>query len=237
MKQFIFKVCLIICLTMSTLYTAQAQMNNITVFGSAFPNFNKNYQSQAYQFGKILGQQNKTLVYGGSVYGLTGSIYNGATEANARIVNISTVDLFNLQCPVEHACRQNDTILKNSLDETKQYLFETGDAIVILPGGWTTLDEFANYVMSVQAGIQKKKPVIFLNLNHYWDNFRYQLDEMKRQNEIDDDDTDYISFIDKPRNVLSEAIKIQKQIEKNITNPKKQKITLPTKKGTLTIHY
>ena len=225
------------CSTLLLSASAQAEIANITVFGSTSPHFSKNYHSPAYQFGKILGQQKKTLIYNGSVYGLLGDVYKGATDGKTEIINISMPDIYNEQCPENHPCRENNTLLMDTVQECQSQLYENADMIVILPGGLETLDAFTGYIIAVGNGKQEKKPVVFLNINHYWDNLRYQLDEMKRQNELGDEDTDFISFTDKPRNVLSEASKLQKQIEKNKSLATQKKITLPTQKGTLTIHY
>ena len=227
----------LVCSALILSSNAHAEMANITVFGSSSPHFSKNYHSPAYQFGKILGQQKKTLIYNGSIYGLMGDVYQGATDAKTEIITISMPEVYDEQCPQNHPCRQNNTLLADTVQECQRRLYENADMIVILPGGIETLDEVTGYIIAVGTGEQEKKPVVFLNINHYWDNLRYQLDEMKRQKELGDEDTDFISFTDKPRNVLSEATKLQKQIEKNESATPKKKITLPTEKGTLTIHY
>ncbi len=225
------------CSTLLLSASVHAEIANITVFGSISPHFSKNYHSPAYQFGKILGQQKKTLIYNGSIYGLLGDVYKGATDGKTEIINISMPDIYNEQCPENHPCRENNALLVDTVQECQSQLYENADMIVVLPGGVETLDAFTGYIIAVGNGEQEKKPVVFLNINHYWDNLRYQLDEMKRQNELGDEDTDFISFTDKPRNVFSEASKLKKQIEKNKSLATQKKITLPTQKGTLTIHY
>ena len=223
MKRLFLYMVSVFCLTSSLTINGQAKTDKIAVFGSTSSNISKNQLATAYQFGQMLGQQQKTLIHNGSIYGLSGAVYKGATESKARVMNISIPDIFNLQCPVHHECRKNETVLKETLSESQNYASETADIIVILPGGWETLKAFSDYAVAVQMGTQKKKPVLFLNINHYWDNLRYQLDEMKRQKEMSEAETDYIAFIDKPRNMLSEATKLQKQIEKNATAPRKKK--------------
>ena len=52
----------LVCSALILSSNAHAEMANITVFGSSSPHFSKNYHSPAYQFGKILGQQKKTLI-------------------------------------------------------------------------------------------------------------------------------------------------------------------------------
>lgn len=215
---------------------AFAQLNNITVFATPLT-ISNNYETAAYQFGKLLGQQKRTLIYGADATGIMGAVLKGARESKATIVNVSTSAEDQLKCPPNESCLQQQVELKETPALQQQSLFETGDALVILPGGWDMMYAFATYAVQVENGEYKKKPVIFLNINHYWDNLRYQLDEMKRQKMITEDQTDYIAFVDKPRDVFKEMTRLKQKMEKNIARGITDKIILPTDKGTVTIHY
>lgn len=57
----------------------------------------------------------------------------------------------------------------------------------------------------------KIKPIIFLNINHYWDNLRYLIDEMRRQNILSKAETLFIGFAGKPKDVLPLAQKMMNQ--------------------------
>lgn len=57
----------------------------------------------------------------------------------------------------------------------------------------------------------KAKPIIFLNINHYWDNLRYLIDEMKRQKVLSDAESNFIGFAEKPGDVLPMAQKIMQR--------------------------
>ena len=50
----------------------------------------------------------------------------------------------------------------------KRRMLELSDAFVILPGGIGTLDEFFEVIVEKQLG-QLPKPIVILNLNHFYD--------------------------------------------------------------------
>jgi len=62
----------------------------------------------------------------------------------------------------------NETILVESMHERKKLMTDNADAIVVLPGGFGTLDELFEGVTWSQLNIHQK-PVVLLNLNGYYD--------------------------------------------------------------------
>ncbi len=197
-----------------------AQINTVSVFGTTSHHFSKNFTNNAYQFGKLLSQKNKVVFYEGGTTGLINEIIRGVNENKGQSIIIATQNTYENNCPINHLCRQTEWVSTETLTDQKKEMYKMGDAIIILPGDWSALSDFAAYAGLVEQGLLEKKPVIFLNLNHYWDNLRYQTEEMTRQKVLSKDNTMYISFIDKPRDVLSEADKIQKQIQKNANTEK-----------------
>ena len=55
-----------------------------------------------------------------------------------------------------------------SLHERKAMMYDTADAFIIFPGGLGTLDETMEIITWRQLGLHQK-PIIIVNLNHYWD--------------------------------------------------------------------
>lgn len=211
----IFASFLMLCLLMAK--TGMAQMENVAVFGSPMSDISDNFKKAAYQFGTILGKEKKTLVYDGSINGLPASVLKGVVKEKARVIGVTTQPISDETCPLNHECRQGISVLTSTSNEQKLKMFETADVIVIMAGSWETLSVFADFTSLVEQKEQPKKPVIFLNTNHYWDDFQYQTDEMKRQHILTEKQSNYIAFVEKPRDVLPAALKIQKTINKEKT--------------------
>lgn len=63
-------------------------MNRITVFcGSSFGN-KKEYETQAFQLGQIMSENNIDLVYGGAKVGLMGAVADGVLNKNGKVIGV-----------------------------------------------------------------------------------------------------------------------------------------------------
>lgn len=195
--------------------TVFAEIKSVSVFGSITDDMNQNYKKQAYQLGQVLVQKKKDLFYEGSGTGLSGSVFQGAFDQKGNITVISTPVLFQKQCPTSYDCQKSNFIPVSNIYEQKKLLFKSGDILVLIPGGFETLDAFAMFNSLTLAGEEQKKPIIFLNTNHFWDRFHEQLFEMRKQGVISKDIFDFIVFVDRVKDVLPAAEKIQRLIEQN----------------------
>ena len=54
------------------------------------------------------------------------------------------------------------------MHERKKVMFMNCDAVVVLPGGAGTLDEFFEVLTWAQLGLHSK-PIILLNIDGFWD--------------------------------------------------------------------
>jgi predicted Rossmann-fold nucleotide-binding protein len=72
--------------------------------------------------------------------------------------------------------QNNETILVESMHERKKMMTDNADAIIVLPGGYGTLDELFEAVTWSQLNIHTK-PVILLNLNGYYNHLLTFIDQ------------------------------------------------------------
>jgi uncharacterized protein (TIGR00730 family) len=59
-------------------------------------------------------------------------------------------------------------VVTENMHERKKVMFMNSDAIVVLPGGAGTLDEFFEVLTWRQIGLHDK-PILLLNIAGYWD--------------------------------------------------------------------
>ena len=62
----------------------------------------------------------------------------------------------------------NNFIVTQNMHERKKVMFMNSDAIIILPGGAGTLDEFFEVLTWAQLKLHNK-PIIILNVSGFWD--------------------------------------------------------------------
>jgi uncharacterized protein (TIGR00730 family) len=115
--------------------------------------------------GTLLAQRTIQLVYGGGDSGLMGAVANAVLTGGGYVTGVFPRSLKNLES--EHT-RLSETILVESMHERKRIMFERCDAIVVLPGGFGTMDEMFEIITWKQLRFHDK-PIVILNHQGYWD--------------------------------------------------------------------
>lgn len=152
-------------------------MDKIGVFCAASNKLESQYYELAEELGRWLGQNGKTLVYGGANSGLMESIARGVKAMGGKVVGV-VPDI------LEKKCRKSDfidvTIPCGDLNERKAILVEQSDILVALPGGIGTLDEIFTVMAAHSIGYHAKRVVLF-DLNGFWDGLYEVLQELDRK--------------------------------------------------------
>ena len=74
--------------------------------------------------------------------------------------------------------RVQERIVTRDMHERKRMMFERADAFVALPGGVGTLEELVEQLTWAQLG-RHKKPILILNIAHFWDPLCALLEHME----------------------------------------------------------
>lgn len=139
-------------------------MNKITVFcGSSFGN-EKDFEIQAYKLGEILAIRNIELVYGGAKVGLMGTVADGVLSKKGKVTGVLPNFLSNKEIAHDNL---TELIIVESMHERKTKMNELSDAVIALPGGFGTLEEFFEMLTWAQLGLHKK-PIGILNTNGFY---------------------------------------------------------------------
>lgn len=140
-------------------------MKNITVFcGSSFGT-DTIYEEQAFLLGQTLAKQNIQLIYGGSETGLMGTIANGVLSENGKVTGV--LPYFLQAKEIAHKSL-TELILVETMHERKTKMNELCDGVIVLPGGYGTLEEFFEMITWAQLGLHKK-PIGILNIDGFYD--------------------------------------------------------------------
>ena len=124
------------------------------------------YRQAARDLGQVLAGAGLRLVYGGGGVGLMGETARAVHEAGGQVLGIMPKFLQNREIVLDDI----DTRIVDNMHERKMMMFEESDAFVVVPGGIGTLEE-AIELMSWRRLDLHKKPIIFLNINNYWEPF------------------------------------------------------------------
>jgi uncharacterized protein (TIGR00730 family) len=140
-------------------------MKSITVFcGSSFGSDEK-YKEQATLLGQTLAQQNIQLIYGGANVGLMGAVADGILNEGGKAIGV--LPHFLQSKEIAHT-QLTELILVESMHERKTKMNDLCDAVIVLPGGYGTLEEFFEMITWAQLGLHKK-PIAVLNIDGFYD--------------------------------------------------------------------
>ena len=140
-------------------------IKNICVFASSSQNLDSSYYNTAQQLGKLIGQNNMNIVYGGSRLGMMYACAEAVKVNGGKIIGIMPEKIYNYGVGNPEDC--NEFYLTSGMRERKAKMDELSDAIIALPGGFGTLEELAEMIVQKQLGYNSK-PIILLNTNNFY---------------------------------------------------------------------
>jgi uncharacterized protein (TIGR00730 family) len=130
------------------------------------------YQTEAIALGEALAAANIGLVYGGTSIGLMGAVANAVLRGGGEVIGVLPQVLAGRE--IAHTGLTTlETVA--TMHERKARMTELADAILVLPGGFGTLDELMESVTWAQLGLHSK-PCVLINTAGYWNGLLAFLD-------------------------------------------------------------
>jgi hypothetical protein len=137
---------------------------SICVFCGSRPGVRPIHVEAARAVGLLIAREGWRLVYGAGEVGLMGEVARAAQGAGARTLGVIPMHLI----AREQGRRDlHTTVVTEDMHERKKVMFMNSDAIVVLPGGMGTLDEFFEVQTWKQIGLHDK-PIFLLDTEGYW---------------------------------------------------------------------
>ena len=139
-------------------------MKSICVFAGSAQGSKDFYSRSARDLGLEIATREYSMVYGGGSKGLMGVVADAVLEGGSSVTGIITEKLHDVE--VGH---ENLTSLEivSSMHERKSRMAELSDAIISLPGGVGTWEEFFEALAWNQLGIYSK-PIVLYNVDNYY---------------------------------------------------------------------
>ncbi len=137
---------------------------SVCVFCGARAGTQPKYTEAATEMGHMLAQESWRLVYGAGDVGLMGTVARAAQEKGGETFGVIPVHLVNLEIGKTDLTH---LVITETMHERKKVMFMNCDAIVVLPGGAGSLDEFFEVLTWRQIGLHEK-PIFLLSTDGYW---------------------------------------------------------------------
>lgn len=138
---------------------------NICVFCGSSTGEREAYAAGAKRLGELMVERGIGLVFGGGCIGLMGIMADTVLAHGGEAIGVIPDGL--MQREIGHRGLTKLHVVE-TMHQRKALMADLADAFITLPGGYGTLEEFAEIVTWSQLGIQIK-PCALLNIEGYWD--------------------------------------------------------------------
>ncbi|MDQ2089194.1 LOG family protein [Marimonas arenosa] len=172
-----------------------APQPSVCVYCGSRPGQKPAYMSAARDFGTALAREGWRLVYGAGDVGLMGAVARAAQNAGGDTFGVIPVHLMQLEVGKRDLTR---FVVTENMHERKKVMFMNSDAIVVLPGGAGSLDEFFEVLTWAQLGLHAK-PIVLLNTDAYWDPLAGLLDHVIGEGFADASLKGFLHLVPTPR--------------------------------------
>jgi uncharacterized protein (TIGR00730 family) len=175
-------------------------VKSIAVFCGSKAGNNPLYAQHAIELGEWMAQQNITLIYGGGSVGMMGIIADTVMKAEGKVIGVMPEVLLNWE--QEH---QGITTMHvvSDMHIRKKKMYDLSDAVIILPGGYGTLDELFEVITWNNLKIHEKK-VFILNSAGFYNPLIAHIEHMQQEGFLYADWRKKINLCDTPTAVFYE---------------------------------
>jgi len=175
--------------TVSPLTVNYTMISSVTVYCSSSNLAPRDYFTAASDLGRAFAKRGIGLVFGGGRVGLMGCIADAVMEGGGTVKGI--IPRFLEEREVAHYGLTELHVVE-TMHERKMKLAEWGDAYLVLPGGFGTLDELVEVITWKHLG-HHNKPIILLNLNGFWNPLLLFFDRIAAEHMVSEEHGSYYS--------------------------------------------
>lgn len=155
-------------------------IRSVCVYCGSSPGRGDLYLSAGQTLGRSIAQAGMRLVYGGGTRGIMGAVADGALRAGGKVTGIIPRFLMNKEATEPALDRLDEVIVTEDMHQRKHRMFQESDAFVALPGGIGTLEEIIEVMTWGQLG-HHRKPMVFANINGFWDPLLVSIEHMRKE--------------------------------------------------------
>ena len=169
-------------------------LHSLAVFCGSKNGNNPLYKQHTIQLGKLMAQNNITLIYGGGNVGIMGTIADEVMNNGGKVIGVIP------QVLVEWERQHNsisELLVVDNMHTRKKKMYDLCDAAIILPGGFGTLDELFEMVTWNQLSIHDKQ-IFILNSGGFYNHLIAHIRHMQEENFLYEEAQKRIIIIDNP---------------------------------------
>jgi uncharacterized protein (TIGR00730 family) len=180
----------------------------VSMFGSARTSSENNNYVLGEKLARMLSDSGFSVVTGGGT-GMMEAFNKGAYAGKSKSIGL------NIVLPTEQKANsyQDLSLYYRHFFSRKVMFVKYASAYVVFPGGFGTLDEFAEILTLIQTGKSKKIPIILVNSDYWRGLLEWIKEKMVGENNINETDMGLIEVIDDPQQVVDVILRYYKDEE------------------------
>lgn len=137
---------------------------SICVYCGSRKGGNPHFTAEAEALGQALAGESWRLVYGAGDVGLMGTVARAAQEGGGETFGVIPTHLMQMEVGKTDLTR---FVITETMHERKKVMLMNADAVVVMPGGAGSLDEFFEVLTWRQLGLHSK-PILLMDVKDYW---------------------------------------------------------------------
>lgn len=142
--------------------------------------------------GRGIAARDWRLVYGAGDVGLMGAVARAVQDAGGETFGVIPEHLVQMEVGKVDLTAY---VVTETMHERKKVMIMNADAVVMLPGGAGSLDEFFEALTWRQLGLHGK-PIVLVNTDGYWDPLRAMMDHVVEQGFADASLLNFVQWAD-----------------------------------------
>lgn len=169
-------------------------IQSVAVFCGSRAGNNPVFAQHAQELGKLIALLKLKLVYGGGSKGLMGILADSVLAHEGKILGV----IPELLIEWEHQHQGlTELAIVPDMHTRKKMLYERADAVIVLPGGFGTLDEFFEMLTWNQLKIHSKK-IYMLNSDGFYNHLIKHLQQLHKEGFLYEPLEERITFCNTP---------------------------------------
>ncbi|CUH39048.1 LOG family protein ORF6 in fasciation locus [Jannaschia seosinensis] len=157
------------------------------------------YTALAETLGAGIAKRGWRLVYGAGDVGLMGRVARAVQTGGGDTFGVIPTHLMSLEVGKRDL---TSFVVTETMHERKKVMFMNADAVIVLPGGAGTLDEFFEVLTWRQLGLHSK-PIVLLDAGEFWAPLQALLSHVVESGFADSSLLSYVKAASNPEAALS----------------------------------
>jgi len=169
-------------------------IESVAVFCGSHSGKNAVFAEQVKDLGKLLAMLKVKVVYGGGQKGLMGILADAVLEHEGQIMGI--IPELMIEWEVQHKGLSELAIVPD-MHTRKKMIYDRCDAVIVLPGGFGTMDELFEILTWNQLKIHSKK-IYILNSDGFYNHLHKLLQLMEKEGFLQNTLAESLFFCNSP---------------------------------------